>query len=387
MPEPALFVDVLNHPDAFANLRGEWNALLAASEADTPFLTWEWLYTWWRHLGERRRLRILAVRRGEELLAVAPLALRPNPGGLLPPRFEFLGTGTVGSDYLDFVARKGSEAVALAALADHAGRQGATLELRQVRGQGSLAAQLAGRLQAAGWNTSEVKTETCPFIPLKGRSWDSYLASLGSEHRYNFKRRLRKLHEGVDTFFETAASEGHRRAALALLFDLHEQRWRERGGSDAFPSGKVRAFHDEFTRLALARGWLRLFVLWLDGEPAAALYGLRYGKTFSFYQSGFDPRHAKQSVGLVMMGLAIKAAIEEGAEEFDLLHGAEAYKFQWARQSRELVRLELDPPRAGAVIYRRFVDAGRAARRLARRLLPAPLAHRLPAGMHPPVRG
>src|SRR5207245_43184 len=80
------------------------------------------------------------------------------------------------------------------------------------------------------------------------------------------------------------------------------------------------------------RGWLRLSELRLDGRPAASLYGFRYRDTFSFYQSGFDPAYARDSVGLVTMGLAIRSAIEEGAAEYDLLHGDEAYKFQWARE-------------------------------------------------------
>ena len=72
-------------------------------------------------------------------------------------------------------------------------------------------------------------------------------------------------------------------------------------------------------------------------------YGFRYGDKFYFYQSGFDPGYARQSVGLVALGLTIKAALEEGAMEYDLLHGDEEYKFLWAHQTRELRRLELFP--------------------------------------------
>jgi hypothetical protein len=94
-----------------------------------------------------------------------------------------------------------------------------------------------------------------------------------------------------------------------------------------------------------------------------------YGSTFYFYQSGFDPAYSKHSVGLVMMGLAIKSALEEGAAEYDLLHGDEEYKFHWAPDHRELARLEVYPPHARARIYRRAIDFNRAARRMARRML------------------
>jgi CelD/BcsL family acetyltransferase involved in cellulose biosynthesis len=164
------------------------------------------------------------------------------------------------------------------------------------------------------------------------------------------------------------------------LLHLHDARWRPRGGSDAFTSAGLVSFHEEMTRRALARGWLRLFELRLDGRPAAALYGFRYRDTFSFYQSGFDPAFAKDSVGLAMMALAIRSAIEEGASEYDLLHGDEAYKFQWARETRELARLEAYPPSLRGLACRQAVDLGRAVRRVGRRLAPPALTDRLALG-------
>jgi CelD/BcsL family acetyltransferase involved in cellulose biosynthesis len=156
---------------------------------------------------------------------------------------------------------------------------------------------------------------------------------------------------------------------MDLVMELHNMRWRDRGGSDAFDTPGLVAFHREFSRLALDRGWLRLYVLRLNRQPAACLYGFLYGPTFYFYQSGFDSAYQKQSVGLVSMGLGIQHAIEEGAEEYDLLHGDEEYKSHWSRESRELSRLELYPPGGMGRICRGAVGFERAARRLARRVI------------------
>jgi CelD/BcsL family acetyltransferase involved in cellulose biosynthesis len=148
-------------------------------------------------------------------------------------------------------------------------------------------------------------------------------------------------------------------------------------------------FHEELTRLALARGWLRLYVLTLNADKAAALYGFMYGKTFYFYQSGFDPRFSSQSVGLVTMGLAIQAAIADGAEEFDLLHGDEKYKSLWAKKQRDLVRLELSPPTPRGWLYSRAIGLSRLARRgvrlsLTLRRPPISQRERGPGGNQPP---
>ena len=368
--------------DGFAALQAEWTELLEASTADGLFLTWDWLYTWWTHLAGDRRLFLLTVRRGSELVAIAPLALAPARLERLVPfrSLEFMGTGAVGSDYLDLIARRGWEDSAVVAISEYLRQQRLMLQLDRVSRASSLASRLAVRLTPAGWTLREGPTEVCPFIDLGAHTWESYLRTLSSAHRYNFQRRLKNLRRRYAVELDRVSTEEDRGPALARLLQLHEARWRSRGGSTAFASEGLASFHDELTRRALAQGWLRLFELRLDGRAAASLYGFRYRETFSFYQSGLDPAYAKDSVGLVTMGLAIQSAIEEGVSEYDFLHGDEAYKFQWAGQARELARLELYPPRWRGLLYQQAIALGRGARRTARRVLrPDPSEGRGPA--------
>ena len=138
-------------------------------------------------------------------------------------------------------------------------------------------------------------------------------------------------------------------------------------------------FHHAMTQVALERQWLRLYVLKLDGAPVAALYGFLYQGVFYFYQSGYDPRYRKHSVGLLTMGLAIKSAIDEGAEQYDMLHGDESYKFHWAKDVRELEHLELSAPDVRAHVARRLRAVSRAMSKTARQVLPATIAERISA--------
>src|SRR5213082_1594 len=88
----ALEVSVIENVDDLIAVRSEWNALLASSRADCIFLTWEWLYTWFKHLGSGRQLFIVAVRREGELIGLAPLTMKK---GIPFTRMEFAGVGTV----------------------------------------------------------------------------------------------------------------------------------------------------------------------------------------------------------------------------------------------------------------------------------------------------
>jgi len=369
-------IEKITDEPGFHALREEWTELLASSSSDCVFLTWEWLHTWWKHLGAGRRLDLISVRQGEALIGLAPLLVQPpRPSRLVPCRTrQFLGTGSVGSDYLDVIVRRGRESEALDALAARLAEDGVVLDLAQVNRRSAAALALAGRLEGRGWRCSARAGEVCPFIDLRGITWDSYLASLDGRHRYNFRHRMESITKRFDMRFERAASQDERRDALAALVALHVRRWSQRGGSTALDVPALVSFHEEFSRLAMERDWLRLFVMRLDGTAVAALYGFRYRHTFCFYQTGFDTSYGRYGVGQATVGLTIKHAIEEGATEYDMLHGDERYKFDWARQVRELGRLELYPPSARGWLCQRTRALDRAARRTVRRLLPRGVA-------------
>jgi CelD/BcsL family acetyltransferase involved in cellulose biosynthesis len=362
----ALTVDSVDDTRGFTALRPHWDALLQASAADTPFLTWEWLRSWWAHLRGASRLALIVVRAGEQPVAIAPLR---SVAGTLPwmSRLEFVGTGLAGSDYLDLIVRRGHEEASLDALARHLRRRQLALRFTHLP-PSSMAARLADRLAADGWIRTSAPDGRCPLVPLAGHTFDSYLATLGSSHRANVRRRLKALTQKFDVRFETVTSDEERRRVLATLGAFSQKRWKDQGGSSAFMTSEARAFQDEATGRALRRGWLRLHVLRLDGVAAAVMYGFQYRDRFFFYQHGFDDRFREHSVGLVLMGLSIRAAIEEGARAFDMLWGEEPYKFLWARESTTLERIDLFPRHLGGRLQRHTVTARRHAGRLARRV-------------------
>jgi len=362
----ALSVECIDSSWGFTSLRPEWNSLLRASASDCPFLTWEWLHTWWTHLGGSSRLRIVAVREGDTLVALAPLCLMERRIGFLN-RLHMLGTGNAGSDYLDVIVRRGWEDVAVLALTRFASSQNAALALRHLAPRAAVCG-LLDPLVAQGWHSSTAADGTCPYIPLAGHTWDSYLATLGSSHRANVRRRINALGKTFETSFETVDSDAARREALKALAIFHEQRYATRGGSTAFTTPALQAFHNEATRRALDRGWLRLFVLRINDAPAAVMYGFMYNRRFYFYQHGFDDRYATQSLGLALMGLSIQRAIEEGADEFDMLWGTESYKQLWTRDARVLRSVHLFPPHTGGRLHHRTFQARRALGSLARRV-------------------
>ena len=109
-------VSIVSDAERFRSLEPEWRDLLGDSESDNLFLTWDWLHTWWRHCPDDRELFIATLRRHDRLIAIAPFVTRRRRLPRLQPlsTVQFLGTGNIGSDYLDLIVRRGEAAAAIA---------------------------------------------------------------------------------------------------------------------------------------------------------------------------------------------------------------------------------------------------------------------------------
>jgi CelD/BcsL family acetyltransferase involved in cellulose biosynthesis len=257
----------------FTELRSAWDSLVESSEAASPFLTWEWLHSWWRHLSGTSRLRVLTAGAENHLIAVAPF--RVTTGVARMPCLDLLGTGEAGSDYLDVITRSGFEADGLDAIERFVVAQNMALRLTHLSSSAA-AIELSNRLDRRRWSQVTTPGGICPYIPLAGHTWDSYLATLGASHRANVRRRLRALEQKFDVRFEQVTADQDRREALTQLTHYHERRFEARG--TAFRTASLCAFHEEATRRFLDRGWLRMFVLRVNGAPAAVMYGFLYNR-------------------------------------------------------------------------------------------------------------
>ena len=359
-------------PDAVDALRDEWRALYDRSAA-APFLSWEWIAAWQRHLGQGRTPRILCARQGGALVGLLPLgeeriALVP---GAQVRRLSFLGERFGGADYLDVLAPAGEEVGVAQAIFAHLAERADfdVIEMDGVAADSASVPLLAARFAEDGrFRHAHVPRYTCPQVELAG-TWPELLKR--SKRGDNFKRRLKQMRatDGFERRVVRAPDEAV--AAFDRFLALHEARWAAQGGSDATGRPALRAFHrDVVVRLA-ERGWLRFEEVWAEGACRASIYGIDAGSTYCFYQSGYDPAWANRSVGLVCLGLSIEDALARGATRYDFLHGTESYKFDWATGTRETVAVRVEARGIPAALLLAREGAEAAARAAAHALLPA----------------
>ena len=117
--------------------------------------------------------------------------------------------------------------------------------------------------------------------------------------------------------FEQITDDAMRQDALAKLFDFHRARFGRRG--TAFHTTALREFHLDVTDRLQRAGMLRLFVLHLNDSLVARDVRDSFKGRFYFYQHGYDAQFQSHGVGRAVLDMSIRAAIEEGLAEFDLL--------------------------------------------------------------------
>ena len=70
-----LAIEEVNNIEEFQALKEQWNLLLEQCSDNNIFLAWEWLFTWWQYFGNDKKLRILLIKEGNNIIGIAPFML------------------------------------------------------------------------------------------------------------------------------------------------------------------------------------------------------------------------------------------------------------------------------------------------------------------------
>ncbi len=89
-----------------------------------------------------------------------------------------------------------------------------------------------------------------------------------------------------------------------------------------------------FAEAASAQGWLRLYMLELNGKLIAADYGCVFNGCGYLIKTAFDEDLGRFAPGLVLRAEVLGASIEEGLGSYDFLGGPDEYKLRWADHMR-----------------------------------------------------
>lgn len=365
-------VEVIEADEALRPLLEPWRGLAAARGC--AFATPEWFFAALETLHPEAAPAVAVVRDdGGEVTGLLPLVAWPHGRGGRLASFPATRFG----DLFEPLAERGREeemvALAAPALGRHLGAR-CRVDLGRVEA-GAGWWQALARAWPGPMTAVPQPDEPLPYISLPGLDWQGYLATRSGQLRNQVKRKMRSLQREHEVRLCRTEAADEVVSDLETLFELHDARFETRDDLSSIAGSGARDFHRRFAAAAHERGWLRLYRLEADGAAVAAWYGWRVGERFSYYQAGFDPAWSRYSVGFLLLAETIREAIDEGAAEYDLLLGDEAFKARFATDQRVGRRVLIAPP----ISPGRLTAAAKGLARSGVRAMPAPARERVRA--------
>ncbi len=378
---PDLQIEIMTTEERFFELGHLWNSFLEECGVKSVFLTWEYLKNWWEVYGGEYQLYVVLMKdESGQLLGIAPLMI--GRGHTFPRRaFRHLtfigGLGDSLSEYQDLIVRPGYEQRFIQAVVHTVFTEIETewdlLFLPLMDETSATLIHFVAELPKRNCHMVQLTSRSAPHIPLPG-SWDEFIKAKSKNFKKQFNNQWNRLHKKHDVEWLEAGKDIEVGAAMKIVSSLNRERWGSEG--DTFKSAEFSQFHERLANDFLAKNWLYLRLLKVDGTYAAARYDFVYADKLWNYQNGWLPELANLSLGKLMIGDCVRWCINQGLDEYDFLAGETDYKRSWATKTRQLVTMEVSNPLSRkAIAYeqmRRFknrmdrVRKARADRRLAK---------------------
>jgi CelD/BcsL family acetyltransferase involved in cellulose biosynthesis len=326
-----LKLEVIRTSDELAALGAVWDQLVARAGLNHPFVSHDWIRTWWESFGGDAELCIALVRSGDELIAIAPfMRTMERLYGTSSTCLRLLANDhTPRCDFI--VAAKHDEAYSAIWNFMMSGDWD-MVQLREVPDDSATLQALSERAREAGIKAGTRHTADSPFLRT-APSWTDYMDTLPPKRRWFLRNRLKRLSALGRVSLETVTGGDDLADALEHGFRLEAAAWKGEAGTAIVCEPEIRRFYTLLAERAAAQGWLHLQFLKVDDRRIAFSYCLAYEQRMYLLKTGFDPEYADYSPGNLLSYLVLQDVHASGFREYDFLGSGDHWKRQWAGQT------------------------------------------------------
>jgi CelD/BcsL family acetyltransferase involved in cellulose biosynthesis len=339
IPRSALSVEHIRSLEGLRAILPLWQRLYAASSATNPFADPLWLTAWAEHYVRRNELDVMLVSGDGILVGVAPFYYsRALAMGLGPTRLHLLGSG--GHDNLTELTEplllpQRQRAILKTIVAEVCSTADWDwLELELAGDRGWLETQW---LPMRGMHPRFVvlpKGTTAAVVLELGHNGDA--VSLKRNLRRNLRHRYNSLRrQGATVDIKRLDQPAEITSGLQILDLLHKARSGMTGvpwHPDMLRSSRARDFLADAVSAMAAVGRAAIFVLNIDGQPAAVQLVLIANGCYYMALSGLDPVRWHSSPLTLLTAEIIDDAVTNGACRINLSTGPNSAKLAWSEK-------------------------------------------------------
>jgi len=186
------------------------------------------------------------------------------------------------------------------------------------------------------------------YLPLCGRSYAQYLETLPTVVKNTLSRKRKRLEKSGRAKIEIITGGEDLETGIQSYTKVYLASWKRPEPYPEFIPGLIRA--------CASMGALRLGLVYVDGEAAAAQLWIVHGGAALIYKLAYDERYADLSVGTILTATLMQHVLDiDKVDEVDYLSGDDAYKKHWMSHRRErwgILAMNWRTPRGALAIAR-----------------------------------
>jgi len=333
-------IERISDVQSFAGLREQWNDLRSGPGSSSPALTHEWFSAWLEAFGKGTDLAILvlfeddaASTGGNKLLGAAPMQIvRSTYRGIRCSQLRFLYNRH--GPRCAFLMRDG-----------HGGQTGLLMDaalgltgwdvaiLENIPHDSYLYALCAGLSGTPGRSTLLRKTMSSPFLRVNG-SWDSFFDSRPRNLKRSLRSKEKKLAKAGEIKIEHLTEAAASVAVMPALIAIGEKSWKAKGGRAIGSQPESRRFYSLLAEAFGSRGEVSVWLMRINGEPAAFEFHLARDKQVQALRAEFDEKYRDLGVGSILDMEIVKWLFDSVYNEYDMGGESDFYKLRWTEETR-----------------------------------------------------
>lgn len=341
----------INTPEQLAPLRRDWTELLRQTAGASFFLSLEWLEVFWRHYGQRSKLRVLVVSAEDRPTGILPLIVQSEHSKVGPIRVLTFPLHDWGSFYGPIGP---NPELTLSAGLEHIRNTPRDWDFLELRWQGAIGTdpfQTRQAMLANGFQGYLTQHDRSAVVDITG-TWESYWSSRKGAWLRRFHHAERTLAEQGEVSYlryRPAGTDHNDDSPRWDLYDACEELAR-RSWQGAATDGttlsheSIRGFLREMHEAAAAAGAVDMNLLMLDGVPVAFIYGYQYRGYVYGLRRGYDLAQARQGAGNVLLARTLHDSFERGDYVYDMGVGSLASKRYFQTRLLPILRCSHYPP-------------------------------------------
>ncbi|HBC56621.1 MAG TPA: hypothetical protein DCZ03_05585 [Gammaproteobacteria bacterium] len=335
-----LYFQCITNFEDFLGLKHSWRQLLAKIDSPSLFQTFEWHESVLSWVRDEVSLRILLLYGNDELIGIAPFALyEKRAAGIRYLVLDFIKCPD--NQICDFLLHPQykDESIKLVAQYLRQSSDWTALNLAHNPANSSHAEKLQEELDSVGLVTDLSSFDNNWFISLNS-TWESFYRDRSRRLKKGNNLVLNKLNQSHEWEIKQYQNTEllPESELIQLVTKLSANSWKvDTNNSLNFPGPQ--AFIRTLTHHLLENGWLSLWVLYIDGTPAAMEYQVKYGTSYHALRSDFDQQFSQQSPGTLLTWKLTEQLFhvhESSPFKYYLGPGTNDYKKRWTTFSEPL---------------------------------------------------